>query len=204
MSYIGFNGKLSKYLIVDGSGAKATAKRQLATEWKTFEAANNVLRSLKKAKKHKIYNIDNYYVLSTDDEVVPVSTEKLDLATNIISKEFPEPIEKGLINIFDFLDGLEKRKNEFVNQLSIVDMELNDVLHKIELTPKLNACEGYKLYKMIYDMRVRRRKIKDEITIIECIMDVDFKTSNIDKIKNQIEGLKNRKYMPRIHKELFE
>jgi len=48
------------------------------------------------------------------------------------------------------------------NELSQVDLYEQDVLHMIE-NGKFNASDGYKFAKMIYDNRIKRREIKNEL-----------------------------------------
>lgn len=69
-------------------------------------------------------------------------------------------------------------KNDFEtlsSELSQVDLYEQDVLHMME-NKKLNASDGYKFAKMLYDNRIRRREIKNEIGPL-----IQLKTSFIDK-----------------------
>jgi len=61
------------------------------------------------------------------------------------------------------------------NELSQVDLYEQDVLHMIE-NGKFNASDGYKFSKMIYDNRIKRREIKNELEPLQ-----QLKTSFIDK-----------------------
>jgi len=61
------------------------------------------------------------------------------------------------------------------NELSQADLYEQDVLHMIE-NGKFNASEGYKFAKMIYDNRIKRREIKNELEPLQ-----QLKTSFIDK-----------------------
>jgi len=61
------------------------------------------------------------------------------------------------------------------NELSQSDLYEQDVLHMIE-NGKFNASDGYKFAKMIYDNRIKRREIKNELEPLQ-----QLKTSFIDK-----------------------
>ena len=61
------------------------------------------------------------------------------------------------------------------NELSQADLYEQDVLHMIE-NGKFNASDGYKFAKMIYDNRIKRREIKNELEPLQ-----QLKTSFIDK-----------------------
>ena len=93
---------------------------------------------------------------------------------------------------------IANRKVTLNNKLSEVDRKICDVLHYIEFN-KLNACDGYKAYKMIREYRLERRTIKDEIEMLDDVY------NNITKlIEESINRLSNRKYKPRELPELFK
>lgn len=93
---------------------------------------------------------------------------------------------------------IANRKVTLNNKLSAVDRKICDVLHYIEFN-KLNACDGYKTYKMIREYRLERRAIKDEIEMLDDVY------NNITKlIEESINRLSNRKYKPRELPELFK
>ena len=64
---------------------------------------------------------------------------------------------------------------KLTNELSQSDLYEQDVLHMIE-NGKFNASDGYKFAKMIYDNRIKRREIKNELEPL-----MQLKTSFIDK-----------------------
>ena len=93
---------------------------------------------------------------------------------------------------------ITNRRVTLNNKLSEVDRKICDVLHYIEFN-KLNACDGYKTYKMIREYRLERRAIKNEIEILDDVY------NNITKlIEESINRLSNRKYKPRELPELFK
>lgn len=104
--------------------------------------------------------------------------------------------------MYTFTKELEERKLYLDEQLSKIDLEIVDIEHAAEFY-NLNACQGYKLYKLLHDRRVKRREIKDELQKISLILGTSIKSSNIDNLERSILGLNNRIYTPRINKELF-
>ena len=73
---------------------------------------------------------------------------------------------QSVVTDFDALARIAKSNKDFaVEQLSICDRSLTDVLHRIELG-KFNACEGYKLASMIQDILIERRKYKSVLSAI--------------------------------------
>lgn len=105
------------------------------------------------------------------------------------------------------LNGLrkdaKKRKEELCKQLSDVDKELSDINHYIEFC-NLNAAQGYKAYKMIKERRIKRRTIKNELVVVEAILEKRLSDSIAEEIEKVIHNLNVRTYIPRILNELFD
>lgn len=101
----------------------------------------------------------------------------------------------------DLHDQLVTRAAWVEYKLNEVEDKIQDVLHAIEFN-SYNARDGYKMYKMLHDLRLERRKYKDE-QIVANVMTA-FKDSNWDVARNRVGDLKDRKYNVRQMKELFE
>ena len=110
-------------------------------------------------------------------------------------------------NIFNALHSLRILNNpaikDFLSQeLAKTDLETIDIEHKIELT-NFNANEGYMLAKEMKDVRVRRRKIKDTITLLET-MSKQFDLNKLGTAVEKAEAkLDTRTYTPRVREDLF-
>lgn len=105
------------------------------------------------------------------------------------------------------LNGLRNdatnRKEELCKQLSNVDKELSDINHYIEFC-NLNAAQGYKAYKMVKERRIKRRIIKNELVIVDIILEKNISDSMTEEIEKAIRNLDERTYTPRILSELFD
>ena len=95
------------------------------------------------------------------------------------------------------------RKRKLCQELSLVDKELCDILHYIEFC-NLNAAQGYKAYKMVKERRILRRKIKDEISILDSILNQKVSQTVKNAIQKTAENMDKRTYEPRVLKELFD
>ena len=84
-----------------------------------------------------------------------------------------------------------------------MDKELCDILHYIEFC-NLNAAQGYKAYKMVKERRILRRKIKDEISILDSILGQKVSQTAKNAIQKTAENMDKRTYEPRVLKELFD
>lgn len=102
----------------------------------------------------------------------------------------------------DLHDQLVARATYVEYKLQKVENKIQDVLHAIEFN-SYNARDGYKIYKLLHDLRIERRKYKDE-QIIANVMKSGFAGSNWELARTRVDDLKDRKYHVRELKELFE
>lgn len=110
----------------------------------------------------------------------------------------------------DIFDGLENiafeaknRKRELNMELSKVDKEISDIKHFIEFHP-LNACQGYKMAKMLQECLKERRSIKDESAILDRILRMSVGYIGKGTGRSELENVKINQYQPRVLKELFD
>ena len=104
---------------------------------------------------------------------------------------FESDISDKIESLMSIAQEILSRRNELNEKLSNAEKEVVDVQHYIELRT-LNAYEGYKAFKMLQDVLLRRRRIKDEIQITDALMILD----------ENIRSLNNRHYTPRILDQL--
>lgn len=102
----------------------------------------------------------------------------------------------------DLHDQLVARAPWVEYKLQEVENKIQDVLHAIEFN-SYNARDGYKIYKLLHDLRLERRKYKDE-QIIADVMKSGFAGSNWELVKTRVDDLKDRQYHVREMEELFE
>ena len=102
----------------------------------------------------------------------------------------------------DLHDQLVARATWVEYKLQEVENKIQDVLHAIEFN-SYNARDGYKIYKLLHDLRLERRKYKDE-QIIADVMKSGFAGSNWELTRNRVNDLKDRQYHVREMEELFE
>lgn len=216
------NGNYIRYDVGKNQYVKAKGKF-VAERWDNRTTARNILKnSLPKniRKKFKVIEIEddrtpisidtntsipdsNIVITSIPSLVCSNSVDTVDTVNddiyiednNINTCDNPELRDEVVNTVFS---DIKKRKNELHEKLSVVDRKVCDVLHYIEFN-KLNACDGYKVYRMIKEYRLERRAIKDEIEILDNVY------NNITKlIEESINRLSNRKYNPRELPELFK
>ena len=88
-----------------------------------------------------------------------------------------------VVSVFNNIKSAYELNIEIVRN---IEDELNDLNHEIELSKPKNAMEGYKIYKEVRELRIKRRKAKDE----NAIMDELYKylSQNTD-FKNRIQQI---------------
>ena len=105
----------------------------------------------------------------------------------------------------DAVSKLNKRYDALVDEMSKYDRQKTDVEHYIEFNiGKLNACDGYKAYKLLQNVLIERRKIKDELAIIQTVRDRIAFPEEIANIDEKVQELKDRRYEPREFTHLFK
>lgn len=102
----------------------------------------------------------------------------------------------------DLYDQLVARATWIEYKLQEVENKIQDVLHAIEFN-SYNARDGYKIYKLLHDLRIERRKYKDEIFIRELI-DNNIHGTDWGKFRSRVKDVKDRQYHVREMEELFK
>lgn len=158
---------------------------------------NNLSKALKSCFHVQKHDQPPELIKQMTHEETQEKTERVAIAENI----------QYWVDKVNGLNGLASeavhRKDKLVDQLSTVDKEICDILHYIEFC-NLNAAQGYKAYKMIKERRIRRRSIKNELQVLDIILGKKISETATDEIEKVISGMDNRKYEPRVMRELFD
>ena len=109
------------------------------------------------------------------------------------------PIEELLKYMHKFFTSIDKEINDIYQELSNVDLEEQDILHYIE-NNNLNAGGYAKVGKILKDVRIRRRDIKNDLDKLNSVRDNLTKKYNNKFIEKDIigaikgiEAVKNKK-----------
>ena len=201
---------MSQYIITDGtrfiyrnrSGKYVpTLGEAMADKFtkKQVEAIYN--HSLPKALKSV------FYVEKYDDQPEGVKqVSQCDLVNNTEKVMVAENIRIWLDKISD-MNGLvkdaTKRKEVLEKVLQELEDEMLDIEHYIEFQ-NLNAAQGYKASKELKTCRMKRRSVKNELTVINIILEQKMREVVSSEILHRIQGLDTRTYKPRIRTDLFD
>ena len=162
--------------------------------------AENALSNLPKQMRNL-----GYFVQQVDSPTKPDTPTKSVDFDQLNSELELVNYDSALVQIGSFCDlhdQLVARATWVEYKLQEVENKIQDVLHAIEFN-SYNARDGYKIYKMLHDLRLERRKYKDE-QIIADVMKSGFAGSNWELVKARVDDLKDRQYHVREMEELFE
>lgn len=155
--------------------------------------ADNALSNLPKQMRNL-----GYFVQQVDAPSKPVN---FDRNTNLDLVNYDSALAQ-IGSFCDLHDQLVARATWVEYKLQEVENKIQDVLHAIEFN-SYNARDGYKIYKLLHDLRLERRKYKDE-QIIADVMKSGFAGSNWELARTRVDDLKDRQYHVREMEELFE
>lgn len=189
--YIITNSNETKYIYQTQSKSLAvTTNKTNATKWNDWTKVNNVISNMP-----KLLQKDQWKVLSvalvTNNNVSPKG----------FSFPVAKPVDKDIIGLCSEIEeysvALKARQQLLQQQLSIKDKEREDICHYIEFY-NLNACQGYKIYKLLHQTLNERREIKNELEQINI-----FFTHIRNGLYQTMESQCDKKYTPKALPTLF-
>lgn len=194
MGYVITNEKI--YIRLSESGSPKTVSKRDAQIFDK-EKAENIFKNLPKVLKNFHLHIKN----------IP---EEVETDKKYIVKEDYMPCEEAVKWVEraeecgNFMDEVLNRKNILFKKLSNIDRELSNCMHEIELSKWKSGCEGYKEYRIIKDILERRRKIKDELAIVQSVASSVKCSVDIKNINRVFSRLSRRKFEIRIIEDGFD
>ena len=155
--------------------------------------AENALANLPKQTRNL-----GYFVIQISNTDKPVDFDQF---TDIELVNYDSALAQ-IGSFCDLHDQLVARAPWIDHKLTEVENKIQDVLHAIEFN-SYNARDGYKIYKLLHDLRIERRKYKDEIFIRELIDD-NIHDTDWGKFRIRVKDVKDRQYHVREMEELFK
>lgn len=155
--------------------------------------AENALANLPKQTRNL-----GYFVIQISNTDKPVDFDQF---TDIELVNYDSALAQ-IGSFCDLNDQLVARAPWIDHKLIEVENKIQDVLHAIEFN-SYNARDGYKIYKLLHDLRLERRKYKDEIFIRELIDD-NIHGTDWGKFRSRVKDVKDRQYHVREMEELFK
>lgn len=88
------------------------------------------------------------------------------------------------------MKDVTERYEKNIEIIKQTEGELQDVLHEIELGKSQDLYGGYKLYKQVKDLRMKRRTAKDEQQLLEEMYKL-FNSQQGAEFKNKIKAIQS-------------
>lgn len=204
--YVIADAKKTIFVCKDSFGAYSiTTDKNKAVVWDTRAAADTVFKSnISKLIKSKGVEVKSVTLQLARSEAKPEIKKCVIPEPQKTSSE--DGASKYIVSILsDAVAKLNCHHIKLTDELSKYDRQVTDIEHYIEFNiGKLNARDGWKAYKLLQDALVRRRKVKDELQILQVVKDKMAIPEDIENIDARIAELESRKYEPRELKYLFE
>ena len=183
------------YIRLNDNGTPVTCS-ELQKGLFEYSKANNICNSLPKPLKKF-----NFFV-----EAIPEIHHKIQ-EQQVITANTYKPSENvtrwinELGRCEDILSKANNRYEELNEELSDVDLKLQDILHNIELSDKCDMYKSWQMINEIRDLRKQRRNIKDEKLVLSGIKSQGITYLSRSSVQKCVDGLSKRKYRIRIVEE---
>lgn len=191
------------FVCKDKSGAYSlTTNMASAVIWDTKQSAEVAFKS----NISKLIKSKGVVVKSAELRIANSGAKMV--AEPIVVRPSPHDVgsSKYIVSVLsDAVAKLNCRHLALSEELSTYDRKVTDIEHYIEFNVgKLNARDGWKAYKLLQDTLVERRKVKDELQILQVVKDRMALTDDIENVNEKVKELEGRRYEPRELKYLFE
>lgn len=197
MDYLIGNG--SQYINFDTNGSYQLCKKGEAKIFSEIKAKNIVNHIPKKYKKYHL----RLFPIYEKSEQEKKKDEILKKAGYVENENKPKT--KAEVNNVNNIDnwlkklnncnGIKKEAQErliYLNKkLSLIDQAQDVILHMIENDAHPNAVTAYKERMKILEIRNKRRKIKDEMVIVQMIVSNDLTSKMYEPISSVSNNLRN-------------
>lgn len=176
----------------------------------TQAKANSVIQTMIKPMQRYQYIIREAVREKEETETQANSVQVIDYKEEDCNETMFDALDmewnQYIQTLITFCSDLKQYRINLNYLLSQVDKEICDILHYIEFN-NLDAANGYRMYKMLKDCRLRRRKIKDDLGKVNLIIPTLGNKELVNSLKtclSQMKAMDQRKYTPRVLDELFE
>lgn len=205
MDYIITNSSRTQFIRLNDKGSPITCNKQNAQHF-DYVKAKNILDHFPKTMKKfhfKVEPIPEVKVHNDDSEDNDRGQHENDTQKSIIINEsytVPDAVTDWLNRVKscnDLAKDAAKRKEELTQARSNIDKELSNHLHEIELEKWKSGSEGYKEYKSLKIILERRRKIKDELFVVQAILTSNLESIATNRIEKVVKRLSDRRFAVR-------
>lgn len=199
-----YNGNF--YIAQFSTGLKPVRTKEEAIQFKTYDKASSFMLNMPKSFKNLGYHIEGNAEIVKTTQTQTCQQQNLSEHKKVIVKydsSYIQGVKNQICQISDFITELKSKRLEAVDIVEKCEREIFDLEHNAEFYNK-NACEGYKMWRKLGEVRRERRRAKDLIVIVDAILeDNNFDGILSQKTLNRISGLENRTYSIRELDNIF-
>lgn len=160
---------------------------------------NYLLQDLKRQQRKKEKEQKKNKQLTKSKNNVKVDNKKNDKEVETMNIDFQKIVENidllnSILPELQELVTMDKKLHEnLMQELSIVDTEISDILHAIEFG-RFNASEGYKLAKTLQDARNKRREVKSKLEVVDSLQQLknNIKKPEVNNLAQTVQAQTNR------------
>ena len=181
------------YIQQDERGVSTVSNPESALKFSERNKAENFYANLAKSFKNIGYAIQE----ATERERHPGIN-----FDDYLDEGCLDNIKEDIAGIQTLLRKVYRMREHAQEELAKTELALQDIEHAAEFYA-LNAAQGYKLYRMLHESRMERRRRKDQIAICNIIIDGGFDALLDGTTLRRIVGMDGRAYKPRVLEELF-
>lgn len=203
-------GKIKNYYITDGQrfiwknnrGKYTVTHGEMMADRYTLAEAESIFNNQLPKWMRTSFRVEK--IVSADTKEVK-ALSKSDIHKNTEKVMDMEYVSKWLERL-ESLNGLAEeastRRERLRGEQSLVDGQIQDELHYIEFA-KCNAYQAWVSWKRLQILRQQRRSIKNELEVLDIILEKKVGQVVAEDIRKQIEGMDHRTYTPRSQVELY-
>ena len=210
LDYVIATNNQKTFIRLNDSGTPVTCGKNDSQRFE-YSKARNIVEHLPKTLKKFHFKV----------QAVPEIPQKKE---SLKEESIEEPVKRGVINnksstkeeyspsenvtrwidkfgsCADTITEAREREKSLLAELRKKDDEIIDILHIIEIEKSKDLYKGWILYKRIKKNRKERRDIKDELLIVENVLDslTDVSCLHRKNVKRAVNGLFNRQYTFRV------
>lgn len=184
------------YIKLDTNGTPTTCSKHEARRFE-YSKARNVIEMLPKTLRKF------HFKLEAVPEITPLEKEgskpKDNKPKKVIQepKDIPDTVMRWVTKV-ESLNGLAQEASDRIKTLEEeyihIERKELDVLHEIELSRKVNACDGYKKFRELKEILEKRREIKDEKLVVSILLESNIGQLAAVDFRRRVDGLKTRTY----------
>lgn len=116
-------------------------------------------------------------------------------------------VKDKILEVSKLLDEIDEYDNSLSSALSIADSKICDLMHLIEMnTLKTNQC--YRIVRELHKLRLERRKIKNDMDLLQVfkteknkLINIEYRKFLLNAIYKEDRRQNNAKYNSRIYTE---